>query len=115
VDLLREAGLGDRLAVEGLRHEGLFLAFGGERHRLDLADLTRGRAITVYGQNEIVRDLIAARREAGGRVIFEAQEVSLADLDADRPKLRVRAGDADETFTCDYIAGCDGFHGISRG
>ena len=114
VDVLADAGVGARLSREGLRHEGLFLAFGGERHRLDLADLTRGRAITVYGQNEIVRDLIAARREAGGRVIFEAQHVALADLDSDRPRLRVRAGDADETFTCDYIAGCDGFHGISR-
>ena len=114
VDALADAGVGARLSREGLRHEGLFLAFGGERHRLDLADLTRGRAITVYGQNEIVRDLIAARRAADGRVIFEAQHVALADLDSDRPKLRVRAGDADETFTCDYIAGCDGFHGISR-
>ncbi len=90
VDLLREAGLGDRLAGEGLRHEGLYLAFGGERHRLDLADLTGGRAITVYGQNEIVRDLIAARRAAGGRVIFDAEHVALADLDTDRPRLHVR-------------------------
>jgi p-hydroxybenzoate 3-monooxygenase len=114
VDVLADAGVGARLSREGLRHEGLFLAFGGERHRLDLADLTRGRAITVYGQNEIVRDLIAARRAAGGRVIFEAQHVALADLDSDRPRLRVRTGDAEETFTSDYIAGCDGFHGISR-
>jgi p-hydroxybenzoate 3-monooxygenase len=114
VDLLREAGLAGRLAAEGLRHEGLFLAFRGRRHRLDLADLTSGRAITVYGQNEIVRDLIAARRGAGGRVIFEAGHVALADLDSDRPRLHVRTRDAEETFACDYIAGCDGFHGISR-
>jgi p-hydroxybenzoate 3-monooxygenase len=114
VDLLREAGLGGRLAAEGLRHEGLYLAFGGERHRLDLADLTCGRAITVYGQNEIVRDLIAARRAAGGRILFDAGQVALADLDTDRPRLQVRTAEAEETFVCDYLAGCDGFHGISR-
>jgi len=66
VDVLREAGVGARLASEGLRHEGLYLAFDGERHRLDLTDLTCGRAITIYGQNEIVRDLIDARRAVGG-------------------------------------------------
>ena len=114
VDLLREAGLGDRMAAEGLRHEGLYLAFGGERHRLDLTDLTGGRAITVYGQNEIVRDLIAARRAAGARILFEAELVALANLDTERPCLHVRTADADETFVCDFIAGCDGFHGISR-
>jgi p-hydroxybenzoate 3-monooxygenase len=114
VDLLCEAGLGGRLAAEGLRHEGLYLAFGGERHRLDLADLTRGRAITVYGQNEIVRDLIAARRAAGGRLVFDASHVALADLDTDRPRLHVGTADSDDTFACDYIAGCDGFHGIAR-
>ena len=90
------------------------LAFGGERHRLDLADLTGGRAITVYGQNEIVRDLIAARRAAGGRILFDAELVALANLDTERPCLHVRTADADETFVCDFIAGCDGFHGISR-
>ncbi|HWJ56509.1 MAG TPA: 4-hydroxybenzoate 3-monooxygenase [Vicinamibacterales bacterium] len=114
VDLLREAGVGDRLAAEGLRHEGLYLAFDGERHRLDLADLTCGRAITVYGQNEVVRDLIAARRATGGRMLFDAELVTLADLDADRPRLHVRTADGEDTFVCDYLAGCDGFHGISR-
>jgi p-hydroxybenzoate 3-monooxygenase len=114
VDVLTGAGVGDRLAVEGLRHEGLFLAFGGERHRLDLADLTHGRAITVYGQNEVVKDLVAARRAAGGEVIFDAEHVAITDLDGERPSLHVRAGGATRTFACDYIAGCDGFHGISR-
>jgi p-hydroxybenzoate 3-monooxygenase len=114
VDLLRDAGLGERLTREGLRHEGLHLAFGGRRQRLDLADLTGGRTITVYGQNEIVRDAIAARRAAGGQVLFEAEHVALADLDSDRPRLHVRTRDRDDTFACDYIAGCDGFHGISR-
>jgi len=114
VDVLAEAGVGARLAAEGLRHEGLYLAFGGERHRLDLADLTSGRAITVYGQNEIVRDLIAARRAAGGQVIFDAEHVAIAGIDGERPRLQVRAGGVERTFACDYIAGCDGFHGISR-
>jgi p-hydroxybenzoate 3-monooxygenase len=114
VDLLREAEVGTRLACEGLRHEGLYLAFGGCRHRLDLADLTCGRAITVYGQNEIVRDLIAARHRAGGQVIFDAEHVALADLESDQPCLRVRTGEGEQTFRCDYLAGCDGFHGVSR-
>ena len=114
VDLLHEAGLGERLAREGMRHEGLFIAFGGERHRVDLADLTGGRGITVYPQSEVVRDLLAARRAAGGRVIFEAESVALEDLDSDQPALRVRATGSDETLVCDFIAGCDGFHGVSR-
>ena len=114
VDLLREAGVGARLAREGLRHEGLHLAFGGQRHRLDLADLTGGRVITVYGQNEIVRDLLAARRAAGGAVVFDAEQVAIDDLESDRPRLHVRTREADETWECDFIAGCDGSHGISR-
>jgi p-hydroxybenzoate 3-monooxygenase len=114
VDVLTEAGLGGRLAREGLRHEGLYLAFGGERHRLDLAELTGGRAITVYGQNEIVRDLVAARRAAGGPIVFEAEHVALSDLESEQPRLHVRSGGGDETYVCDYVAGCDGSHGISR-
>jgi p-hydroxybenzoate 3-monooxygenase len=114
VDLLNEIGLGERLARQGMRHEGLFVAFGGGRHRIDLAELTGGRAITVYGQNEVVRDLIAARRQAGARLIFDAEEVSLSDLDGDRPRLHVRAAGRSETFACDYIAGCDGSHGVCR-
>ncbi|AMY10777.1 p-hydroxybenzoate hydroxylase [Luteitalea pratensis] len=114
VDLLRDVGLGGRLTNEGLRHEGLYLAFGGVRHRLDLADLTGGRAITVYGQNEIVRDLIEARRAAGDWILFDAEHVALTHLDTEQPRLQVRTADGEETFVCDYIAGCDGFHGISR-
>jgi p-hydroxybenzoate 3-monooxygenase len=114
VDALAEAGLAGRLRREGLRHEGLFLAFEGERHRLDLAELTHGRAITVYGQNEIVRDLIAARRSAGAEIVFEAEHVALSDLESEQPRLHLRARGSDETYACDYIAGCDGSHGISR-
>jgi p-hydroxybenzoate 3-monooxygenase len=114
VDLLREVGLADRLDREGLRHEGLHIAFNGARHRIDLAGLTGGRAITVYGQNEVVRDLIAARRAAGGRVLFDVEDVSLLDLDSDRPRMSVRTASGSATFTCDFVAGCDGFHGATR-
>ena len=114
VDVLHEVGLGGRLAREGMRHEGLYLGFAGRRHRVDLADLTGGRAITVYGQNEIVRDLLAARRGVGSDVRFDVEQVDLSDLDSDRPRLHVRTSASTETIACDYIAGCDGFHGVCR-
>ena len=114
VDLLHDVGLGDRLSREGLRHEGLYIAVNGTRHRVNLADLTGGRAITVYGQNEVVRDLIAARRRAGDRVLFDVEDVALWDVETDQPKLTVRTPSGRETFTCDVIAGCDGFHGVTR-
>jgi p-hydroxybenzoate 3-monooxygenase len=114
VDLLHATGLGERLAREGMRHDGVHIAFGGTRHRLDLADLTGGRAITVYGQNEVVRDLMAARRAAGGRLVFEADAVSLSDLTSSRPRMHWRTAAGVESVTCDYIAGCDGFHGVCR-
>jgi p-hydroxybenzoate 3-monooxygenase len=114
VELLHDVGLGDRLSREGMRHEGLHIAFGGARHRLDLVGLTDGRAITVYGQNEIVRDLIGVRRAAGARVVFDAESVTLSDLASDRPRIDLRTADGSESIACDYIAGCDGFHGVSR-
>jgi len=115
VDLLHEVGLGDRLAREGMRHEGLYIAFGGARHRIDLAELTGGRAITVYPQSEVVRDLLAARHRAGAHLVFQAEHVEISEVASDRPLLHIQASGAGETFACDYIAGCDGFHGISRG
>jgi p-hydroxybenzoate 3-monooxygenase len=114
VDLLQQAGVGQRLAREGLRHEGLSIVFDGQRHRIDLAELTGGRAITVYGQNEVVRDLIAARREANAALHFDVENVSLGDLESDRPTLSFRSQETPHTIACDYIAGCDGFHGVSR-
>jgi p-hydroxybenzoate 3-monooxygenase len=114
VDLLHNVGLGERVSREGMRHEGLHLAFGGARHRVDLATLTGGRVITVYGQNEIVRDLITARRAAGGRVVFDAESVTLSGLVSDRPRIDVRTAEGAESIVCDYIAGCDGFHGVCR-
>ena len=97
-----------------MRHEGLHIAFNGARHRLDLTELTGGRAITVYGQNEVVRDLIAARRAAGGRVVFDCESVTLSELTSDRPRIELRTANGAESIACDYIAGCDGFHGVCR-
>jgi p-hydroxybenzoate 3-monooxygenase len=114
VDLLEHTGVGARLQREGLRHQGIHLAFGGRRHRIDLAELTSGRAITVYGQNEVVKDLIAARRATGRPLHFEVAEVSVHGIDAPAPAIRFRhAGEAHE-LSCSVIAGCDGFHGVCR-
>jgi p-hydroxybenzoate 3-monooxygenase len=114
VDLLKDVGLGARLAREGLRHEGLSIAFGGRRHHIDLAGLTGGRAITVYGQNEVVRDLIAARRASGAPLHFDADAVGIGGIDTERPWLTARIGGVERTWSCDFIAGCDGFHGVCR-
>ncbi|WFE40885.1 4-hydroxybenzoate 3-monooxygenase [Micromonospora sp. WMMD998] len=113
VDLLCRTGLGDRLSREGLRHEGIELRFAGESHRVPMTELT-GRAITVYGQQEVVKDLIAARLAAGGAIHFEAEAVRLDGLDTDAPTVHFRRNGRDETLRCDFVAGCDGFHGVSR-
>ena len=97
-----------------MRHEGIFVAFGGRRHRIDLAELTGGRAITVYGQHEVVRDLIDVRRHAAAQLIFDAEHVGLSEVESDRPLLHLRAAGGSKTFACDFIAGCDGFHGVTR-
>jgi p-hydroxybenzoate 3-monooxygenase len=114
VDLLRELGLARRLDREGMVHHGLELRFGGRGHRIPLSELTGGRAITVYGQQEVVKDLVGARLDAGGEILFEVDEVSLHDLDSDHPAVRFRHGGADQELRCDVVAGCDGFHGVSR-
>jgi p-hydroxybenzoate 3-monooxygenase len=114
VDLLDEAGVADRLHREGLVHEGLELRFDGRGHRIDLADLTGGRAITVYGQQEVVKDLIAARLDAGGELLFEVEDVTLDGLESERPRLRFRHAGSEHELRCDVIAGCDGFHGVCR-
>ena len=114
VDLLRAAGVGDRMDREGLVHEGLYLQFDGVRHRIPLRELTGGRAITVYGQHEVVKDLIAARLAAGEEIVFEADDVRVLDLATDGPSVRFRVGDEERTVRCDFVAGCDGFHGVCR-
>lgn len=114
VQLLREVGLGERMDREGLRHTGVSFRFDGADHRVDFAELT-GRGITVYGQQEVVKDLIAARLAAGGDVRFEVSDVTLRDLDSDQPKVSFRDADGQlRELRCDAVAGCDGFHGVSR-
>src|SRR5262245_15221613 len=90
VELLKRAGVGDRLAREGLEHRGIELRFGGRGHRIDFPSLTGGRSITVYGQQEVVKDLIRARQDAGGAVEFEATEVAVHDIESNAPCLRWR-------------------------
>jgi p-hydroxybenzoate 3-monooxygenase len=114
VDLLVQSGVGERLQREGLVHHGIELRFGGQGHRIDLTELTGGRAITVYGQQEVVKDLIRARLDAGGQVLFDVADVSVHALESTRPRIRFRRGDEDVELQCDAIAGCDGFHGICR-
>ncbi|MFC4053812.1 4-hydroxybenzoate 3-monooxygenase [Actinomadura syzygii] len=109
-DALRECGAGERLDREGLVHHGLELRFGGAGHRVPITDLT-GRTVTIYAQTEIVKDLVALRRADGGDVRFEAEVVG---LDASAPSVTFRSGGRTHTLECDYIAGCDGFHGVSR-
>jgi p-hydroxybenzoate 3-monooxygenase len=114
VDLMGEVGVGDRLAREGLRHSGVYIAFNGRRHHIDMEELTGGRAITVYGQNEVVRDLIDARVASGRPLHFDARDVAVHEIEGERPRVSFRLAEDDHELTCDFIAGCDGFHGICR-
>jgi p-hydroxybenzoate 3-monooxygenase len=114
VELLRESGVAERLDREGLVHRGVSLRFDGVDHRIAFDELT-GRSITVYGQQEVVKDLIAARVEAGAPLLFEVADVAVRDLDTDRPAIDFTdAGGTRHELVCDVIAGCDGFHGITR-
>jgi p-hydroxybenzoate 3-monooxygenase len=106
-------GVGDRLRREGLRHEGLYVSFKGERHRIDMAALT-GKAITIYGQNEVVKDLIDARLATGRPIHFEVENVAVGGLESAKPAIQFRHEGQDHEVRCDFIAGCDGFHGVCR-
>ncbi len=113
VELLHELGVGERLAREGLEHRGIYLRHHGHTQHIDMTDLT-GRRITIYGQQEVVKDLIAARLHAGGALHFEVSDVAVHDLDGELPRITyVHAGESQE-LECDVIAGCDGFHGVCR-
>jgi p-hydroxybenzoate 3-monooxygenase len=118
VDLLVEAGVGSRLKREGLVHYGVELRFSGRGHRIDFRELANGRGITVYPQNKVVEDLFDARQAAGGRIFFEAEDVSVHDIGGApseaKPKIRFRTADGLQEVVCDFIAGCDGFHGVCR-
>jgi p-hydroxybenzoate 3-monooxygenase len=111
VDCLTEAGVADRLHAEGMVHEGIELRFGGKGHRIDFTSLTGGKTITVYGQQEVVKDLIAARLESGLPLLFEVSDVS---VDVERPLVRFTHGGSEVELACDVVAGCDGFHGVCR-
>lgn len=114
VDLIRAVGAGARMEREGLIHHGIHLQFAGERHRINMHELTGGSAIMVYGQQEVVKDLIAARLAQGAPLLFEVADVTLHDLADERPRVMFQHQGALHELACDYIAGCDGFHGVSR-
>jgi p-hydroxybenzoate 3-monooxygenase len=114
VDMLVAAGAGERMRAEGLVHHGIQLRFGGRDHRIDFSELTGGRGITVYGQQELVKDLIALRLTAGHPILFEVSDVHLHDIESTSPSITFLIDGASMTLDCDVIAGCDGFHGVSR-
>jgi p-hydroxybenzoate 3-monooxygenase len=113
VDLLNAAGLGARLGREGLPHAGIEIRFAGRGHRIDFRALT-GKAITVYGQHELVKDLIAARLAEGRPLHFDVSDVAVAGFDGDSPHIRYKSNGVAHEIACDFIAGCDGFHGVCR-
>jgi p-hydroxybenzoate 3-monooxygenase len=113
VDLLIESGVGARLQREGLVHHGIELRFGRAGRRINLTELTAGKSITIYAQHEVVKDLVAARLDAGGNILFEAEALSVHDLDGN-PRIRFQHAGETQELACDFIAGCDGFHGICR-
>ena len=112
-ELFERAGVGERMRREGLVHTGVELQSGRERQRIAFDELT-GQTIVVYGQTEVVKDLIVARLESGRPLLFEVGDVSLHDLETERPRVRYTHGGGDEELECDVVAGCDGFHGVSR-
>jgi p-hydroxybenzoate 3-monooxygenase len=113
VDLLAQSGVGERMKREGFRHEGIYLRFRGTSHRIALTELT-GRAITVYAQHEVIKDLVAARLAAGGQILFGVKDAALYDLDSSSPKVRFHHEGKVKEIEADFVAGCDGFHGVSR-
>jgi p-hydroxybenzoate 3-monooxygenase len=114
VDLLIETGVGERLKRECLTHHGIALRFNRQSHRIDFNDLTGGKTVTIYAQQEVIKDLVVARLNVGLPIIFEVDEVSVHGFDSANPSIRFQAAGKAEELHCDYIAGCDGFHGICR-
>jgi len=114
VDLLHEAGVGERMEAEGFRHDHFTMAFNGKCHDVQLSELTGGTGVMVYGQTEVTRDLIAARKAMGGSIIEEAEVTGIEGLEGDHPTVHYTKDGEAHTLTCDYVAGCDGYHGASR-
>ena len=115
VNAMIDSGVGDRLQKEGLQHDYIDLRFNHEPHRLNIKELSRGRSVWVYAQHEIVKDLVAARLGYDEPLYFEVSDVSIRDIDTDKPSLRFIHEEKEQLIECDFVAGCDGFHGISRG
>jgi p-hydroxybenzoate 3-monooxygenase len=113
-DLLTEVGAGERLHREGIVHRGVELQFAGERHRIALSDLAGGAGIVIYGQNEVVKDLIRLRLDAGAPLLFEAEDVELSGIETNRPVVSFTHDGLRQELECDLVAGCDGFHGVCR-
>ena len=114
IDLLDEAGVGQRMHAEGLIHGGFDMLFKGERHRIDMNKLTGGKNVMVYGQTEVTRDLMDARKAAGLTTVYEASNVTVHDFDSAKPSVRYEKDGQSHEIQCDFIAGCDGFHGVCR-
>jgi p-hydroxybenzoate 3-monooxygenase len=114
VDLLRDAGVGERMDREGIVHGGIYLQFDHERHHVPMRELTGGRTIVIYGQTEVVKDLIATRLAAQLPLLFEVSDVAVHDIESGRPRIAFSHDGADDSLECDVIAGCDGFHGVCR-
>ena len=114
VDLLTQAKADARMRAEGLPHDGIELLFGGKRHRIDLHELTGGKRVMVYGQTEVTRDLMEARARAGLLTVYEAEDVTPLEFGSDRPRVRYHKDGQQHEVDCDFIAGCDGFHGVCR-
>ncbi len=113
MDILTESGVGERMRDQGALHHGFELAFGGKRHRIDLTGLT-GKAITVYPQHEVIKDLVAARLAADGQILFEVSEVALHGVDTQKPRATFMHGGEARSIEADFVIGCDGYHGVSR-
>ncbi len=114
VDLMNSIGAGERLEREGFVHNGIYLRFDGRDRHIDFPDLTGGKAIRVYAQHEVIKDLVALRLASSSDIRFEVKDVTLQDLDTSSPKLRFRDGEQEFRIKCDFIAGCDGTHGVCR-
>jgi p-hydroxybenzoate 3-monooxygenase len=112
-DLLVDTGVGARMQREAMFHNGVHFAFNGALHYINFRDLV-GKGVTIYGQQEVVKDLVARRLDDGGEILFEASDVSVHDFAGNTPRIRFRHGDKEQELACDFIGGCDGFHGICR-
>jgi p-hydroxybenzoate 3-monooxygenase len=114
VDLMNELGVGERMRREGMVHHGIELRFNGRGHRIPLSELTGGRAITLYAQHEVIKDLLQARLAAGGQILFEAEGMAVEDAQSRTPSVRFIHGGTEQTLHCDFVAGCDGSHSVCR-